>query len=235
MDDHPSCTGFGPAAFDWLDQLAADNSRAFFASSRAVYDPELREPLAALLAGWARDHGGRARVFRQIRDLRFAANQAQPYWPTVAGEVTDLPGSGAAVVVDVSPAGLTVLVGRRRPFTRDQLTRYRAAVDDDHAGTLLAAVADELAAAGAAIHGATLRGTPRGFPRAHPRAGLLQHTALCAGLTLAPRVRRRGRRSIDPLVAEAHVSATWALAAPLTRWLDAHVGLAEDGAAALAA
>lgn len=141
LSDFP---GFGPAAFDWLDQLAADNSRAFFASSRDVYEAELRDPLAALLHGAAAQDGGTPRVFRQLRDLRFAANRERPYWPSVAGEVADRPGTACALVVDVSLEGLTAVAGHRRPFSRDQLARYRAAVHETASGTALVTLVKEL-------------------------------------------------------------------------------------------
>lgn len=231
MDDLIDFPGFGPAAFDWLDQLAADNSRAFFAASRATFDAELRDPFAAMLGLSARETGGHPRVFRQLRDLRFAANQERPYWPTVAGEITQRPETGAALIADLSPDGLTALAGHRRPFSRDQLARYRAAVDDATSGAELERVADTLRAHEVALHGTTLRRAPRGFSSGHPRAELLRHTALFAGTTLAPKVRRRrgrgDRRAISADAALAHLAAAWEQLLPLTDWLDAHVGPAD--------
>ncbi|MFA9270647.1 MAG: DUF2461 family protein [Baekduiaceae bacterium] len=234
MDDLIDFPGFGPAAFDWLDQLAADNSRAFFAASRATFDAELRDPFAAMLGLCASETGGRPRVFRQLRDLRFAANQERPYWPTIAGEITR-PETAAALIADLSPDGLTALAGYRRPFTRDQLTRYRAAVDDATSGAELEEIAGTLRNERLAVHGATLRRAPRGFPAGHARAELLRHTALFAGATLAPKVRRRrgraDRRAISADAALSHLAATWDRLVPLTDWLDTHVGPVEMPAA----
>lgn len=240
MDDHTDFAGFGPAAFAWLDDLAADNSRAFFAASRPLYERELRDPFTAMLQECTAWTGGRPRVYRQLRDLRFAANRERPYWPSIAGEIVSRPGTAAAFVADLGPDGLTAIAGYRRPFTRDQLRRYRAAVvDDPVAGEALAAIVAALHADGAELAGATLRTGPRGYPRDHACADLLRHTALSAGLTLPPTVRRRrrgGGQSINRTDALAHLASGWARLEPLVRWLDEHAGPAEAPApAAIAA
>ncbi len=228
LSDFP---GFGPAAFDWLDQLAADNSRAFFTATSDVYETALRDPLAALLRGAADEHGGTPRVFRQLRDLRFATNREHPYWPSVAGEVAGRPSSGSALVLDISVHGLSAMAGYRRPFTRDQLARYRAAVDEPTSGTGLAGIVAELRASALTVHGATLRTVPRGIPREHPRAELLRHTSLYGAAMLQPTVRRRRRRaderSIDPAAAQEHLELAWTRLGALTEWLDRYVGPAD--------
>lgn len=238
-DDLIDFPGFGPAAFDWLDQLAAENSRAFFAASRATFDAELRDPFTAMLGMCARETGGRPRVFRQLRDLRFAANQDQPYWPSIAGEITGRPQSAAALVADLSPTGLTALAGYRRPFSRDQLARYRAAVDDVDSGQELERIVASLHDRGLGVHGATLRTAPRGFSVAHDRAALLRHTALFAGTSLPAAVRRRrgraDRRTISADAALDHVTVTWSQLAPLIGWLDRCVGPAAPAVATTAA
>lgn len=239
MDDPTDFSGFGPAAFDWLDQLAADNSRAFFEASRATFDAEVRQPFGAMLSKCARDTRGRARVFRQLRDLRFAANQERPYWPTVAGEITGRAETSAALIADLSSDGLTAMAGHRRPFSRDQLSRYRAAVDDLAAGHELQQLVAQMEDRGIVLHGATLRGVPRGFPADHEHLRLLRHTALYAGATLGPTVRRRrGRADLRRIPADAaleHLTLTWAHLAHLMDWLDRFVGPANPDAAATAA
>lgn len=226
MTDAPCFPGLGPAAFAWLDGLAADNSRAFFAAHRDTYDSELRQPVAALLAEASARHGGHPRLLRQLRDLRFAANRERPYWPTVAGELTGLAGTCVALGVDVGPDGLTALAGCRR-FTSDQLARFRAAAADGAAGARLQEISTAIEASGMTLHGSTLRGTPRGIARDHPRAALLRHTGLSASRVLAPRMRRRGAApgpAISRQAALDHLDGTWAELAQLTAWIDAFVG-----------
>lgn len=239
MDDLTDFPGFGPAAFDWLARLTADNSRAFFEASRATFDAELRQPFGAMLTMCARDAGGQARVFRQLRDLRFAANQEHPYWPTVAGEITGRAETSAALIADLSSDGLTAMAGYRRPFTRDQLVRYRAAVDDVADGSEIEHIVASLVDHGVTVHGSTLRGAPRGFSITHERAALLRHTALYAGATLPPTVRRRrrraDRRTISAEAAYDHLTLTWSRMDALVDWLDRCVGPATPHETATAA
>lgn len=229
MSDPPCFEGFAPATFDWFDDLAADNSRAAFDATAQTYADEVRGPFTALLRSCAAWNGGEWRVFRQLRDLRFAKNRDRPYWESIAGEIIAPAASSSGVrVADLSARGLCARAGYRRPFTGDQLARFRAAVDDEVTGPDLDRLVRALAEAGAEIGGATLRTVPRGTPRHHPRAQLLRHTALIASGTLAPeRQRRLGvghRRVIAADAALAHLASTWREFEPLTCWLDAHVG-----------
>jgi uncharacterized protein (DUF2461 family) len=194
MDDIPAFSGFTPVAFAWLEDLAADNTRERFAASEPTYERELRGPFTAMLGRCAADSGGEVRVFRQLRDQRFAANRAAPYWLSVAGEVAGRPGTAAVLHASLSCDGLTVAAGYRRPFSAEQLGRYRTAADRAATGVELQDIADALRRDGVVLGGATLRTVPRGVARAHPRAALLRHTALTGGVTLAPDRRRRCTR-----------------------------------------
>lgn len=234
MDDPATFQGFTAAAFDWLDAIAADNSRAGFEATRAVYEHDVRRPFAAMLTACAAETGGTPRVFRQLRDLRFARHREHPYWESIAGEIAPARPGPVLLVAQLAPVGLTAVCGARRPFTADQLRRYREAVADDATGEALASVVAGLIGHGAEIGGATLRTGPRGRPRDHPRAALLRHTSLTAGLTLEPRRRRRGRREISRDAALGHLTATWTRMRPLAAWLDAHVGPAEAAGRAAA-
>lgn len=237
MDDLPAFSGFGPEAFAWLERLAADNSRACFIASQETYARELRMPFAAMLQTCAAACGGEVRVFRQLRDQRFAANRAAPYWLSVAGEIVGGPGTAARLHASVSRDGLTAAAGYRRPFSAEQLARYRAAVDHVTTGSELQAITGALSRDGIVLGGATLRTAPRGFSRTHPRVALLRHTALTGCVTLAPDRRRRPLRPAAPHIdadrALAHLTEAWVRLEPLAGWLDAHVGPA--GAATQAA
>ncbi|MBJ7329021.1 MAG: DUF2461 family protein [Solirubrobacteraceae bacterium] len=225
-----SSPGFSPAAFTWLDQLAADNSRAFFDASRTTYDTEVRAPFAALLTEAARENDGTARVFRQLRDLRFERNRERPYWESIAGEII-VAGATGALGVEFATDGLRAWAGQRRPFSADQLARYRAAIDED-AGAELEDIAAHLHDEGCVLGGTRLRTVPRGFPRDHRHAVLLRHDALWACSILAPqRVRRRGiteRRTVRADIAQAFLAIAWEQMQPLRTWLDDHVGAPAD-------
>lgn len=223
MTDTPSFPGFEAAAFAWLDDIAADNSRDGFAALRPTYDADVREPFATLLAECAAWCGGEPRVFRQLHDLRFEKHRQKPYWESIAGEVT-WPGRVTAWIVQLSADGLTAMAGCRRAFRPDELARYRAAVDEDGPGVELDDITRSLDLLRFSVCGSTLRGMPRGFSADHPRAALLRHTAFYGASTLPPSRRRRGRRSIPRDAALAHLSAAWADLEPLVVWLDEHVG-----------
>ncbi len=105
-------------------------------------------------------------------------------------------------------------------MARDQLERFRAAVDDERSGPALAEAVASAETAGLEVTGTSLRTAPRGFARDHPRIELLRRRALIAGR------RVPGDRGLSPDAALEHVAGTWRAAAPLRAWLDAHVGLA---------
>ena len=212
--------GFPAETFEWFAGLERDNSRAYFTATRERYEHDVRGALEALLDELAAELGGSARVFRQQRDLRFTPDKT-PYKSRTYGSLTGSDQLSAGLYAELSSHGLYAGSGYHR-LARDQLARYRAAVDDDATGR---ALADAVAAAresGLAVVGAGLRGVPRGFARDHPRIELLRHTALIAGL------RVPGRGGIARARALGHVATTWQAARPLAMWLDANVGPSSD-------
>jgi uncharacterized protein (TIGR02453 family) len=215
MDD--DFEGFGPDAFAWFDGLERDNSRAYFTATRERYETGVRGALEAMLDVLGADFGGDVRVFRQHRDLRFSADKS-PYKTRTYG-LLERTGQ-ASLYAEISARGLYAGTGYHQ-LARDQLERFRAAVDDDAAGVALAAEVAAARQAGLDVEGEALRTAPRGFARDHPRVGLLRHKAVIVGRRLAP---PGGDGGIGRDAALAHVAGTWRAAAPLVAWLDAHVG-----------
>lgn len=209
-------TGFSPEVFAWFAGLERDNSKAWFTAHRAFYDAEVRGGLEALLEEPRADFGGEPFLFRQHRDTRFSADKS-PYKTRTYG-LLHHDHAPAGLFAELAASGLYAGTGYFR-LARDQLDRFRTAVADDATGP---ALEDAVAAARAAdleVHGATLRSAPRGYPRDHARIELLRHTMLIAGGRLEP---TKGGIARD--AALAHCADTWRAAAPLTAWLDAHVG-----------
>ena len=105
-------------------------------------------------------------------------------------------------------------------MAKDQLERFRAAVDDDATGTEVARSSPALAAAGYSIGAIDeLKTAPRGFPKDHPRIELLRRKGLMAsravpGAGVDAHDARRSPRSARRGPARQ----------PLCAWLDAHVG-----------
>jgi uncharacterized protein (DUF2461 family) len=64
-------------------------------------------------------------------------------------------------------------------MARDQLERYRAAVDDDRSGAQLTALVADVESAGIQVEGhGVLKTAPRGYPKDHPRIDLLRYKGL---------------------------------------------------------
>jgi uncharacterized protein (TIGR02453 family) len=217
----PSFTGFPRAAFAWFAGLEADNSKAWFSAHRETYDNAVRGELEALLEELADELGGRVKLFRQHRDTRFSRDKS-PYKTTTYGVIADRADGEAPLYAQLSAEGLFAGTGYYQ-LAADQLARFRAAIVDDEAGPALERILDEVHAAGLESWGKALKTAPRGFPRDHPRAALLRHKLLIAGRRLKPRARAGLGRDATL----AFTRETWAACAPMTAWLDEHVGAGE--------
>ncbi len=93
--------GFRPAALGFLRDLASHQTKAWFDANKAVYDAELKRPLATLVTALAEECAARGipltgdprqSLFRINRDVRFSHDKS-PY-KTNAGAVWFRPGSG---------------------------------------------------------------------------------------------------------------------------------------------
>jgi uncharacterized protein (TIGR02453 family) len=131
----------------------------------------------------------------------------------VAGEE----GRGASYYVGLSADGLVAGAGYWMMAT-DQLDRYRQAVDDDGTGVALADAVAAVEGRGLAIEGHELKTAPRGYPRDHPRVDLLRRKSIAALASFG-----RPRWLATPAAAD-RITGAWRDAAPLTAWLDGHVG-----------
>jgi len=208
--------GFGPGVRKWFKGLEADNSREYFAASRDFFEESIRGQMEALLTELSKEFGGEARMFRQNRDIRFSADKS-PYKTNTYGVVY---GSGIAaqgLYASISAGGLVAGSGYHM-MARDQLDRYREQVDDNRHGPELMKLVAKAEKAGLQLWGESLATTPRGYPKDHERIALLRRKTLSLGATLK---FGRGISRTDGL---QFVTKTWRAAAPVTGWLDAHVG-----------
>jgi uncharacterized protein (TIGR02453 family) len=208
--------GFTPAVRAWFEGLEADNSRAYFTANRDVYDTQIRGPMEALLDELTDQFGGEVRMFRQNRDIRFSRDKS-PYKTNTYGIIQGAPQAAQGLYASISAHALVAGSGYH-VMARDQLERYRERVDDERRGTQLAELAATAERAGLELWGGSLATAPRGYPRDHARIELLRRTSLTLGA-----VRRLGRR-ISRDAGLRFVADTWRAAAPVTGWLDQHVG-----------
>jgi uncharacterized protein (DUF2461 family) len=123
--------------------------------------------------------------------------------------------------VQVSAAGMLAASGYHE-LSRDQLERFRRAVDDGRTGAALVRAVNAARDAGLSVDGQELTRAPRGYDVEHPRIELLRHKRLTVSRTW-------------PLAAWMHtpeaagrVIEVWRAAAPIGRWLQRHVGAAAE-------
>ena len=210
-------TGFPTAATAFFAGLEDDNSRAYFTREREVFERAVQAPMADLLAALPPAYGP-FHVFRIHRDVRFSADKS-PY-KLMHGAVHE--DGGAVHYLHLDADGLLAATGAYL-FSRDQLERFRAAVDDSgSAGALRRALNSVERTLDVGPGGAEpLTTAPRGFARDHPRISLLRQKGLIASNRLGGAALQDGEQ------VRAFVLATFEAGAPLNRWLATHVGVRE--------
>lgn len=201
-------TGFPVAAFDFYADLELDNTRAFWADHRDVYEEQVREPMAALLEALSPEFGP-GRLFRPHRDVRFSADKS-PYKDHQGAYVQIGPSCG--YYVQVSSGGLMV-AGGWYAATPEQVAAYREVVSGP-TGQELATIVADLRATGYQIGGDRLKSRPRGVPLDHPRLDLLRHRTVTAEVQVdhtTPWIQGAG--------AVERIAGMWREMRPLIDWL----------------
>lgn len=208
-----SFQGFPEEALDFYERLGADNTRPFWHANREVFDASVRGPMRALCAEL--DEYGPFHLFRPHNDLRFA--KGRPPYKTHQGAYGESEG-GAGYYVQLSSDGMFCGAGYYA-MAKDQLERFRTAVDGDATGREVAAICDALVRRGYRIGAiGELKTAPRGYPKDHTRIELLRRKGLIASLDFGAPAWLHTRRALT------EVRKAWASAADLCAWLDAHVG-----------
>jgi uncharacterized protein (TIGR02453 family) len=206
--------GWPPEAITWFEGLEADNSRAYFQSTRPVYDRCVRGPLEALLAEVA-DEFGEAKVFRPNRDVRFSKDKS-PYKDHAAAAIGRP--EGGAYYVHLSADGLLASAGYPL-MANDQVDRFRRAVAHDATGPDLDAIVARLRSQRFEISGhEPVKTAPRGYRRDHPRIELIRHRDLFVNRHHPPGAWLATRKALE------RVTGTWRAAAALLAWFDQNVG-----------
>jgi uncharacterized protein (TIGR02453 family) len=208
--------GFGPEVRKWFKGLEADNSKEYFAASRDFFEDSVRGQMEALLTELSTKFGGEVKMFRQNRDIRFSADKS-PYKTNTYGVVYGSSMAAQGLYASISADGLVAGSGYHM-MARDQLDRYRDAVADNQHGPELMKLVAKATKAGLELWGESLATAPRGYPKDHDRIELLRRKSLSLGATL-----NFGRR-ISRTDGLQFVTKTWRAAAPVTGWLDEHVG-----------
>jgi uncharacterized protein (TIGR02453 family) len=205
--------GFPVEAIEFYEQLDADNSRAFWQANKGRYEELVKRPMVELTEALA--DFGPFHMFRPYNDVRFAKNK--PPYKTQQGAYGESEG-GAGYYVQFSAEGL-MAGGGYYAMAKDQLERFRAAVDGEATGAEVAALvaaAEKRKYSIGAI--AELKTAPRGYPKDHPRIDLLRRKGLIATQTFG------SPKWMHTPGAAQRIRDSWTGVADLCAWLDAHVG-----------
>jgi uncharacterized protein (TIGR02453 family) len=208
--------GFAPAVRKWFTGLEANNSREYFAAKRDFFEESIRDQMEALLSELAHKLGGEVKMFRQNRDVRFSPDKS-PYKTNTYGVIYGSEIASQGLYASISARGLVAGSGYH-VMARDQLDRYRRQVDQAEHGAALEKLVAKAQKAGIELWGQSLATAPRGYPKDHARIELLRRKSLSLGATLG---FGRGISRSDGL---QFATKTWRAAAPVTGWLEEHVG-----------
>jgi uncharacterized protein (TIGR02453 family) len=203
-------TGIPIAAFDFYEDLEADNTKSFWTAHKPIYDESVRAPLEALAAELEGQFGP-AKVFRPYRDVRFSKDKTpykdhQGMW---FGE--------SSMYVQISAAGLLV-AGGYYDTSPAQVERLRRGVADEVAGPALERAVAAVRRRDFEIGGHRLTRVPAGYPKDHPRGALLRHRTLFARRDVGVPDwigTPRARTEVVKLLRAVR---------PLTDWLHSNVG-----------
>jgi len=212
MTESTAFTGIPATTMEFYEQLEADNSRTFWQANKHRYQAVVREPVEQLCEALA--EYGPFHLFRPYNDLRFAKNR--PPYKTAQGAYGESEG-GAGFYLQVSAQGLMCGTGYYA-MAKDQLARFRAAVDAEATGGEIAGIVAGLGRRYSVGAIDELKSAPRGFPKDHPRIDLLRRKGLMVSKDFGNPAWLHTKR------AATRIRAAWDDAAEMNAWLDAHVG-----------
>jgi uncharacterized protein (TIGR02453 family) len=208
--------GFGADAIRFFEELGENNRREWWQANRRWYEDDVRAPLEYLLDDLQGEFG-EAKVFRPNRDTRFSKDKS-PYKTAAAAVVGNPYGTGHTLYIQVSADGLG-LGGGIFHAASDQLTRLRAAIDDDRTGAEIERITAAIRERNGEISAhERLKTAPRGYPADHPRIELLRCKGLVGWYEHPPRAWLHTADARD------RVAEAWRSFGPLNDWLATHVG-----------
>lgn len=210
--------GVPVAAVEFFAELADNNTREWWKANVGRYHSQVREPFQALLGQVAPEREWR--TYRPQRDTRFAKDKT-PYKDFI-GAVSQLD-SGTGQFIRIDRYGL--LVGTGYPtMARDQLTRFRAALDEPDTGDAFVTGVANAEASGVRVTGGRypeLTTAPRGYPKNHPRIEWLR----VKGVEIPQRIGTPEWLSSES--AADNIRDLLRRGTDVITWLDRHVGPSE--------
>jgi uncharacterized protein (TIGR02453 family) len=161
--------GWPVQAVEFYEGLEIENTKTFWREHQSIYEQCVVGPMKELLSELAGDFGP-GRVFRPYRDVRFSKDKS-PYKLNCAAHLE-------GGYISLSAEELFVGSGLYMP-EKEQLQRFRAAIDNPNSGSKLVSIVATLRKDGYEV-GAhdVLKTAPRGYPKDHPRIELLKHKGI---------------------------------------------------------
>ncbi|MHA2378756.1 MAG: DUF2461 domain-containing protein [Candidatus Thorarchaeota archaeon] len=193
MDGIETFAGFPKESLGFFGELKENNYREWFKERKDDYQEYVLKPaqafvvalgerLTAISDGITFDTltNGRGSILRIYRDIRFIKDKS-PYHTKLrirfsegSGEKKGYPG----LFFGMDETGGRLL-GGLYTVPKSLLEKYRQAVVDEQAGTILTKAIDEINnLSGYEIGGKHYKRVPRGYDASHPRANLLQFNTL---------------------------------------------------------
>ncbi len=158
--------GWPVEAIEFFERLEDDNTKTFWIEHKSVYDECVRAPMQDLLDDLEKRFGG-GKIFRPHRDVRFSKDKT-PYKTNIAATLE------RGGYISLSADGFSVGTGYYM-MAKDQLAKFRAAIDDDKTGAGLERTIAKLTKAGVDVTAHdSLKTAPRGYPKDHERIELLR-------------------------------------------------------------
>jgi uncharacterized protein (TIGR02453 family) len=206
---------FTAKATMFFEGLERDNSKSYWTANKAVFENEIKEPMAALVESLP-ERFQPFKVFRMNRDIRFSPDKSPYKTQHGAAHETD----GTVYYLHLDARGLMAACGAYM-MTPDQLQRYRDAVVADATGRELDAILRDLAKRGMEVGhgmGEPLKTAPRGYPKDHPRVELLRQKAVSAHSRLS------GAQLRDGDAVRQFVVDTFDACGPMNNWITTNIG-----------
>lgn len=181
--------GFSKEAILFLNNLKANNTRAWFNDNKKTYEREIKKPAEIFSDAMAKslsDLTGRAhssKIFRIHRDVRFAKDKT-PYNTHL--HIAFTPETGKATppcwFFGLDTESLTLGTGVFA-FDKPELETFRARVAGQE-GPKLVKLLRQLEGKGVRLSQAELKRVPSGYPKDHQQAELLRRKGLAAWIDL---------------------------------------------------
>ncbi len=188
-----SFQGFPEGILDFFEKLRANNNKDWFDAHRDRFDDEVLNPAKAFVESMGRrllviaphihaEPRMNGSIFRIYRDVRFSKDKT-PYKSHLAiwlWEGSSRKGDSAGFYLHLEPGNLSLGAGIYR-FDKNQMNRYRKAVDEPSSGERLSSIIESVGSKeGFGIGGELYKKVPRGYDPDHPRGGLLKRKGLYA-------------------------------------------------------